>query len=318
MHDYIPRAGAEPARGMWRLSRVETFTRRELIAAGVGDAELRRRVSTGELRRLGRGVFVAGRAWPEREHRALALTVARDLRRRAVLSHESAAAVHGLGMLMPRLQRVHLTVGDGRRGRIEPARHLHRGVLDDEDIVLVDGVPVTSPARTAVDVAATNDRARALAIVDSTLRGGTTRDALTSARLRAGRRVGGHTARWAIDAGSAGAETVGESWSRAHILSWREFPPPRLQVLYEDGEGHMQVDFDWRGRLVGEFDGLLKYGAELDPERTAVIRERRREIRLQSLGVVVVRWGWDLCRRPELLRRRLRTAFERAGIPLGS
>jgi very-short-patch-repair endonuclease len=76
------------------------------------------------------------------------------------------------------------------------------------------------------------------------------------------------------------------------------------------------VDFLWRDwKVVGEFDGKLKYGRELregeDPGE-AVFREKIREDRLRELGYIVVRWVWDDLRQPERLAARIRRAFQLA------
>ena len=69
------------------------------------------------------------------------------------------------------------------------------------------------------------------------------------------------------------------------------------------------VDFFWPTHgLIGEADGAWKY----DPDGRAQHAERRRQARLQTLGLEVVRWGWpELLPNPTpwlaTLARRLRT-----------
>lgn len=71
------------------------------------------------------------------------------------------------------------------------------------------------------------------------------------------------------------------------------FPTPRLQHTFRTDAGDARTDFDWDGTLVGEFDGLQKYGRLLRPGETtrdALIREKRREDALRAQGIMVIRW----------------------------
>jgi hypothetical protein len=103
------------------------------------------------------------------------------------------------------------------------------------------------------------------------------------------------------------------------MIEWCEIPLPSLQSEFRDASGALiaRVDFDWDGKVVGEFDGLVKYTKHRRPGETAsdvVIREKRREDRLRDEGVTVVRWVWDDFKHPEALRARIRRALARAGV----
>jgi predicted transcriptional regulator of viral defense system len=72
-------------------------------------------------------------------------------RKKAVISHESAAALYELGDLLP--SKIHLTVPlDFRKG---PAKSLmlHKADLNAAEIERRDGLPVTKPQRTLLDLA---------------------------------------------------------------------------------------------------------------------------------------------------------------------
>jgi predicted transcriptional regulator of viral defense system len=71
-------------------------------------------------------------------------------RERAVVSHESAAAIHGLGEIDP--LRTHVTVPRGFRGR-HPGVVLHYGTVERSEIEAHTGFRVTNLLRTIVDVA---------------------------------------------------------------------------------------------------------------------------------------------------------------------
>jgi very-short-patch-repair endonuclease len=85
----------------------------------------------------------------------------------------------------------------------------------------------------------------------------------------------------------------------------------RSQVDIRDDTGFVgRVDFLVEGRIILEFDGLVKYdGAQ---GREALAAEKRREDRLRAAGYEVVRLTWADLDRPEKLARRLREARARA------
>ena len=92
-----------------------------------------------------------------------------------------------------------------------------------------------------------------------------------------------------------------------------------MQHEFRDANGKFvaRTDFDWDGRLVGEFDGYTKYTGRLrngeDPGQVAW-REKRREDDLRGLDAIVVRWVWADLNRPARLRSLLRDGLTRAGI----
>jgi hypothetical protein len=75
-------------------------------------------------------------------------------------------------------------------------------------------------------------------------------------------------------------------------------PMPRPQWQVRDSEGELvgRADFGWVAhRVVGEFDGRVKYGRLLRPGEDpgdAVYREKLREDALRAEGITVVRWTW--------------------------
>ena len=112
---------------------------------------------------------------------------------------------------------------------------------------------------------------------------------------------------------------MGESLSRARI---RELGlvVPELQVEVSDRSGRVgRVDFWWPDvRLVGEFDGRVKYRTDgLDDSRALEERvwaEKVREDRLRATGRAVVRWTWGTALDPKRLYAHLSAAgVRRAG-----
>lgn len=266
-------------------------------AAGFSDTELARAVRNGDLVRVVRGVF-AERAerTPEQYHRLIATAVA-GRSGSAIVSHQSAATIHGLAMLKPQLRRVHTTVPVGAGAHRRPNRHEHEAGLARDKITVVDGITVTTLERTAVDVACTTTMgfAGALAVFDAALRTGADRGVMY-AMLQSTRRGIGQ-ARRAFRHADGEAENPGESWGRAQMID-AGLPTPRLQHEFRDAVGDLvaRTDYDWDGRLVGEFDGMAKYQKYLRHGETpfdAMRREKAREDALRRMGIMVIRWTWD-------------------------
>lgn len=283
------------------VDRFGLIRRGDAIAAGWSDTMVAAAARSGDLVRVAPGVFVVADDSHATPHgrddlfRLRSIAVASSVRDRGatILSHQSAAAVHRLPLLKPDDRLVHVTRngvnGSGERGY----RKVHALELAADDIVTVDGIAVTSLARTAVDVALEGTFAQALTAVDAALRAGATREAI-AARLRGRRSPGSRIARAALVHGNGLSESVGESWSRAEMIQAR-LAPPTLQCEHRAGGETFRSDFDWRCRLVGEFDGLHKYGRlrrQGESVADAVVREKRREDALNRSGIKVVRWIW--------------------------
>jgi predicted transcriptional regulator of viral defense system len=68
-----------------------------------------------------------------------------------VISHQSALAFHGLSDVSP--ARVHITVSPDHRVRRDTPRHLaiHRARLAEQDVEVLDGIPVTTPVQSILD-----------------------------------------------------------------------------------------------------------------------------------------------------------------------
>ncbi|MFM9377161.1 hypothetical protein [Gordonia sp. VNK21] len=309
----------EPA---YPLDRYGLLRRSDALQAGFSDAMLGSQVRHGRLIRLASGVLVP--SWPEMRTpegadelyrlRSIASVTQRRSTGTAVLSHQSAAAIHGLRLLKPDHALVHATNGRDRNGVIRSGRHLHTGELPDDELAVIDGITVTGLARTAVDVAVTTGFAQALTAFDAALALGVEYEDL--ARLLADRRTAGaRVARKALAYADGLSESVGESWSRAQMIEDGLVLPTLQRVYWIDGQ-KFRVDCDWKGKLAGEFDGLKKYGRLRRKGETveqAVIREKHREDLLRATGLMLVRWIWyELERR--LVSARIRFWHDKLGI----
>jgi predicted transcriptional regulator of viral defense system len=290
--------------------------RRDVIALGYSDDDIKRAVRGGMLSRIWHGAYV--RTSRDLSDDALArlrvIAAARSCNHPLVVSHTSAALLHDLPLLKPSHARVHLLNGRIGGGRIESRRHLHAGKAAPGEVIEVDGIALTSLERTAVDTALAGTFDQALVIFDSALRAGADRDVMSAMVESCGPKRGVGPVRTALAAADQLSETVGESWSRAQMLASRDIPRPRLQREFYTSTGVFvaRVDFEWEGRLVGEFDGLVKYGQGLmAPGQTpndVVVAEKIREDRLRQLGLEVVRWTWadlEAGRLPEIIRQAM-------------
>lgn len=118
------------------------------------------------------------------------------------------------------------------------------------------------------------------------------------------------------------SESPKESVSRALIYQLGfDVPDLQYQVLDADGRELARADFRWRRStlrarsLLGEFDGLMKYGAALagrNGREDALSREKKRELRLARLGYDVVRWIDSDLKNPTAFGRMLADN----GVPL--
>src|SRR5690242_1476053 len=84
-------------------------------------------------------------------HRRMVAATAPLLSPQAVISHDSAAAVHRLPLLGPVPTRVLATRSEAPGGKRRRLTEVHVAALDQTEVVTVDGIAVTSLARTIVD-----------------------------------------------------------------------------------------------------------------------------------------------------------------------
>ncbi|MGJ0119483.1 hypothetical protein ACQ7HM_09790 [Williamsia sp. MIQD14] len=295
--------------------------RRDAIAAGVvDDWSLAAATRDGDLDRLYRGVYApsmsdSGHADLDHRYRSRVRAAVSMGEPGKVVSHHSAAALHRMPTL-GRTDDLHFTVNRRSGGRRQQrAFVLHATPWESDEVTIVDGIAVTSMARTAVDVARSGTFVQAVTVLDGALRRGVAHQQLLSVSDRGRRRVGSPVARRALAMADCRSESVGESLSRALMRGFTDVPVPDLQVDHVIGsDGRVaRVDFAWGGILVGEFDGRTKYGREGD-SADDVWREKVREDALRDLGLVMIRWTWDDLMHPERFRALLLRGLRRAGL----
>jgi predicted transcriptional regulator of viral defense system len=133
-------------------------------------AELERMTRTGALTRIRRGAYANGdEPDPHREHRRLLEATWGQTTAESVVSHHSAAVLHGLPVRIPLPPRVHLTRARPSGGKIRTYVHVHVAALSELEVCEIDAFKVTSVARTVVDLARVLDHAEAVALGDAAM-----------------------------------------------------------------------------------------------------------------------------------------------------
>jgi hypothetical protein len=286
--------------------------RRAAIADGRSDEELARLIRGRSWARVRRGAYLDGQlpTTAVARHALLVAATLGDLRRPAVVSHQSAAVLLGLPLWNAPLDRVHITRRPPASSQTSGPLRCHVARLRDDEVTAVGGLEVTDVARTVLDLARSQPFEAAVVAVDAALHEGLLPRELLEQRLFdiAGTRGSRHAAR-VVRFADGRSESVGESRSRV-ALAELGLAPPSLQFEVRTAAGAFvaRTDFAWdQQRVVGEFDGLVKYGRLLRPGQDpgeAVFEEKRREDAIRDEGWEVVRWTWpDLNDRPRLAER---------------
>ncbi|OBH02663.1 DUF559 domain-containing protein [Mycobacterium sp. E1747] len=203
--------------------------------------------------------------------------------RRGVVAGFSAAALHGSKWVDDRrpVELIH------DNHHFAPGIQLHRETVGADEVESIDGVAVTSPTRTALDLGCWYPSMTAVAGIDA-LAGATeikAADIELLARRYAGRR-GIARARRAAELFDAGAQSPKESWLRVLLIE-ADLPRPQTQipVLDEFGSVFAYLDMGWEDvKVAVEYDGEQHRN-----DRRQYAWDVRRLETLQRLGWIVVR-----------------------------
>lgn len=223
----------------------------------------------------------------------------------AVASHETAGEVQelvsqGAQRLIVSISRGHPRHRDGivyRRVRLAP---------DERSIC--DGVPVTSLARTLLDLSATLPERSLEQALARGLREDETREQLVRLLERYPSRPGTPRLRAILSADTPPAMARSEAEERfLALVRTAQLPPPLVNIQLRSYE----VDFFWRAhKLVVEIDGLAYHTS-----RAAQQRDRQRDTALGVAGIRVLRFTWhDLTRMPEATIAKVALALGHARV----
>jgi predicted transcriptional regulator of viral defense system len=205
-------------------------------------------------------------------------------RKKAVLSHETAAALYELGGLLP--SKIHLTVPPDFRKRPSKSLIIHKAKLRESEIEKRDGLPVTNPLRTILDLARSHlDDERLEAVArDAILKGFAGGKELLSALVTTPKGIDPATQTTLRLAARVGAER-----SYASRSTVDELPQVR-----EESVGSLQSGLDVRG-VLGELKGGLQlvYGDRLRGVYLFGSYARREADRESDLDILVVLDAFD-------------------------
>jgi very-short-patch-repair endonuclease len=205
-----------------------------------------------------------------------------------VLSHRSAATLWGI---RPYNGRTEVTTPWTRRTR--KGLLLHRAVLADDEITTHDGIPVTTPARTQLDLAGVVQKHQLQQAINEA----------EILRLDGAQEL---ARRHPTKKGTANLRTLAPPTHTrrdlearfATFLNDRRLPTPQTNVLIEG----IEVDCAWpEKRLVVELDSF-----EYHRTRAKFERDRQRDRKLIAAGWIVIRVTWRDLDEPGALERELR------------
>ena len=304
-------AGVEEEVAVARIASVQQgmVTARQLAAAGFGPNAVARRVTGGWLVRRHAGVYQLGvHGGPLGDETAALMACGPG----SVLGHWASMAVFDVRDRAGR--PVDVLVQRDFSGRLDGVRRHVTRWLAPGDVVQRHRLPVTVPARTLLDLAATASRRELERLVEDTqVRRLTSVGELQAMVERGAGRRGVRSLR-AIVADLDEPMLTRSEAERLLLAAVRTAgrPLPRTNVRVAG----LEVDAVWlEQRLIVEVDGFAFHGT-----RAAFERDRRRDARLLLAGFRVIRLTWR-----QLVRERshvvvlLRTALsaETKIVPLG-
>ncbi len=266
------------------------ITAHQAYEVGLTKRQIQLRIKSGVMRRVHKGVYRYAATRQTREQHLLAACLA--VGSPSAASHRAAAAMHGMWLVPAEL--VEISVGRDRSPSLQGVTMHRLGDLNPRWIVDVDGLPITTPARTLVDLGAVLPLGSVSRALDRALG----RDLVTLPEVRAamnwvarkGRAGVGTVRRLLEERGDAPDGTVLER-RMSTLLHLHGLPVPVAQQTVLDGHGQFVgvVDFAYPE---------IKYVIEVDGyESHSGLREFRhdrvRQNDLVDLGWTVHRFTWS-------------------------
>jgi len=273
------------------------ITHAKLLAIGLGRDAVKYRLKVCRLRRVQRGIYRIG---PLVSLLELEMAAVLACGPGAVISHRSAGVLWRMVAALAGGCLVDVTVPASSR-RARAGARVHRSKrLDRGELGSVAGTPVTSPARTLLDLAGVlRPRELEQALAAAERLGLTNQEEVGSLAAR----HRGHRAAAVLRSvlGQAGGPALTRSEAEERLLALvrrAQLPAPATNARI----GGVEVDFLWRTeRLVVEVDGFAYHSSGHRFEQ-----DRRRDARLAAAGLRVVRITWhQLESEPEAVLARL-------------
>ena len=308
----------EAAIGREELLRAQAAAQGGLVTSaqcrtlGFLPRELRERCHTGEWRRMCHGIYLVDahlhddEALPLLHLRAALLALGPE----SAVVLASAAQLHGLQGLPPADRALHVSRPRASRRLHRAQMRVHHLSLPPEHITEVDGVRVTTPLRTLVDLLCRVGRSHGVSLADSALHLGlVAADEVGEVdRLLGGGPGGARGRRW-LALADGRAESPLETRVRLDCIDGG-VQPDELQFPIHDECGVLLgiADMAWRKqRLVAEADG-----AQPHEEPRALFRDRRRQNDLANAGWKVLRFTWADTQRAGYIVATVRRALDAA------
>lgn len=268
------------------------FTADELLDAGLTRRQLDDLVASKKVRRVTRGVYQPAHIPDTLENRAVAAAMATT--EHAIFCDRTAAWLHGVDVFgyteLEVLPTLDCVVPAGLH-RVRRACCLGgERTLLPEDLCTVYDVVVTTPLRTAFDLACVMSRRDALAALDQFMRiCGVTRADMEKLLPRFAGRRGVVQLRTLVPLAIPDAESPGESWTRITIHD-EGLPDPKPQHWVETEDGWIRLDLAYpRHKIAVEYDGH-DFHLLTEEQRTAD-RKRRKWLRDHGWHVIVLTKG---------------------------
>ena len=204
-------------------------------------------------------------------------------RRRGIVAGLPASALHGAQWVdaAAPLEIIH-----SNRNPL-PGLRVRGDRIEDDEVALIDGIPVTTPARTALDFGCWYPMDEAVAAIDALTRAADLKVAdVEMLAQRYPARRGIRRARTALRLADAGAQSPKETWLRL-VLVRAQLPRPQTQIPVSDEFGDLIVylDMGWEDvKVAVEYDG-----EQHRSDRWQYTWDIRRSEMLERLGWIVIR-----------------------------
>ena len=278
--------------------------RAQLIALGVSGQAIAWRLKQGRLHPVHRGVYLVGHTVAPAKAMEMAAVLACG--EFALISHRSAAALWQIVAARPG-DLIEVTVTSGGH-RERPGIRVHRSrTIAPKDIRKLERIPLTSPARTLLDLATVaTPRVLEQAISEAESRRLVRRSELRALLDRASNVPGSAALRSALEQDGGPALTRSQAEERLlGLIRAARLPSPDTNINLAGFE----VDFVWPDqKLVVEVDGYRFHSS-----RAAFERDRRRDAKLGELGFRVIRVTWrQLVDEPHAVVAGIAAALARA------
>jgi len=266
----------------------QPFVGSAAVEQGISAAHLKTLVAAHRLRRVFRGVYVDSSVSDTRTIRAASLHLVKPPL--GVFYGTTVAFLLGVDAFPPRARFSFVpecVVPHHSTRCTQMFVRCREGYLPSEDLEEIDGLLVTNPRRTTVDMLRTLWRPHAIAAADAMAHAGLVTREQVMAHLAPMKRFPGIVqARSLAPLIDYRAESAGESWQRLRMVD-AGFPIPQSQITVRDRSGVVRARLDngYPEAKVGvEYDGREFHSEDHDKEHDEARRTFLRDI-----------LGWRIC-----------------------